>query len=87
MNKKYMYELYMKPIGTKAPKNLFGGKRLNATLKFGSKALGAVGSLALPASFVAPQAAPILEAAGLAGLALSGIQKARQMAKHKKILL
>ena len=78
----------MKPVGTKAmPKNLFGGKRLNQTLKFGSKALGAVGSLALPSMFIAPQLTPVLEMAAAGGAALKGIQTARQMAKHKKLIL
>lgn len=77
----------MKPIAVKSPaKNVIGGKRLNQTLKMGAKALGYVGDLALPAMFVAPQLAPALEAAKAGSLALSGLQKARQIAKYKRLV-
>lgn len=75
----------MKLIGTKAPlKNFIGGKRVNQALKFGSKALNLVGDLAPVAMVAAPAAAPILEAAKLAGVALGVAQKGRQMIKHRK---
>lgn len=75
----------MKPIGTKASyKKFLGGKRVNQALKFGSKALGYVGDLAPVAAAVAPIAAPALEAAKLASIALGVAQKGRQMIKHRK---
>lgn len=77
----------MKPVGTKSPhKNVIGGKRLNQTLKMGAKALGYVGDMALPSMFIAPQLTPALEAAKAGSLALSGLQKARQIAKYKKLV-
>lgn len=75
----------MKPIGVKAPhKNFLGGKRVNQALKFGSKALGYIGDLAPVAAAVAPVAAPALEAAKLASIALGVAHKGRQMLKHRK---
>lgn len=77
----------MKPVGVKAPpKNLFGGKRVNQALKFGSKALGYAGDLAPIAALVNPVAGGALELAKLTSIGLGGIQKARQMIKHKKLL-
>lgn len=75
----------MNPVGTKNPfKNLIGGKRVNQGLKFGAKALGYVGDLAPVAAAVAPIAAPALEAAKIASIALGVAQKGRQMIKHRK---
>lgn len=75
----------MKPVGVKSPhKNFLGGKRVNQALKIGSKALGYVGDLAPVAAAVAPVAAPALEAAKLASIALGVAQKGRQMIKHRK---
>lgn len=75
----------MKFVGTKSPlKNFIGGKRVNQALKFGSKALNAVGDLAPIALAVAPEVAPVLEAAKMAGVALGVAQKGRQMIKHRK---
>jgi hypothetical protein len=65
-------------------KNYIGGKRVNQAMKFGAKALGAVGDLAPIAMALAPAAAPALEAAKLASIGLGVMQKGRQMIKHRK---
>lgn len=73
----------MKPIGVKRPiHNVFGGKNVNRGLKFGAKALGYVGDLAIPAAFLAPAAAPALEAAKAASVGLDIIRKGRQAVKY-----
>jgi len=66
----------------KVARNVFGGKALNRGLKFGAKALGYIGDLTPIAMAVAPEAAPVLEAAKLASLGLSTLQKGRQLVKH-----
>ena len=74
----------MRPLGVKkATHNVFGGKALNRGLKFGAKALGYLGDLTPVAMAVAPAAAPALEAAKLASIGLSTIQKGRQLIKHR----
>lgn len=62
----------MRPLGVKkAVRNIFGSKAVNRGMKMGVKALGYVGDLALPASFVAPELAPALEAAKVASVGLN----------------
>jgi hypothetical protein len=62
----------MRPLGVKrAIHNVFGSKAVNRGMKFGAKALGYVGDLALPASIVAPEVAPVLEAAKIASIGLN----------------
>lgn len=65
-------------------KNFIGGKRVNQALKFGAKALGAVGDLAPVAMSFAPATAPALEMAKMASVGLGVLQKGRQMIKHRK---
>jgi len=73
----------MRPLGTKMPaRRVFGGKMVNRGLKFGAKALGYLGDLTPVAMAVAPEVAPALEAAKLASIGLSTLQKGRQMIKH-----
>ena len=73
----------VKPIGVKRPiHNVFGGKALNRSMKFGAKALGFVGDLSLPAAFLAPAAVPALEAAKAASVGLDIIRKGRQAVKY-----
>jgi len=73
----------MRPIGAKkAVRNVFGGKNVNRGLKFGAKALGYIGDMALPAAFIAPEAVPVLEAAKAASVGLDIIRKGRQAAKY-----
>jgi hypothetical protein len=77
----------MRPIAVKTVKHpVLGGKNFNRGLKIGSKALGYVGDLALPASFVAPYAVPALEAIKATSVAMDVAQKVRQNIKHKKIM-
>lgn len=62
----------MRPLGVKkATRNIFGSKAVNRGMKLGAKALGYVGDLALPASIVAPEVAPALEAAKIASIGLN----------------
>lgn len=62
----------MRPLGAKkATRNIFGSKSLNRGMKLGAKALGYVGDLALPASLIAPEFAPALEAAKVASIGLN----------------
>jgi hypothetical protein len=73
-----------RPLGVKkATHNVFGGKALNRGLKFGAKSLGYLGDLTPVAMAVAPEVAPVLEAAKLASLSLGTIQKGRQAIKHR----
>ncbi len=75
----------MRPMGAKkATRNIFGGKALNRGLKFGAKALGYLGDLTPVAMAVAPEAAPVLEAAKLASISLGTIQKGRQLIKNRR---
>lgn len=61
----------MRPLGVKkAVHNVFGSKVVNRGMKFGAKALGYIGDMALPASILAPEVAPALEAAKLASIGL-----------------
>lgn len=67
----------MRPLGVKkAVRNVFGSKLVNRGIKMGAKSLGYVGDLALPASFLAPEVAPVLEAAKIASI---GLNMARPM--------
>jgi hypothetical protein len=67
----------MRPLGVKlASRNIFGSKVVNRGMKLGAKALGYVGDLALPASFLAPEVAPVLEAAKLASIGLGMSRRA-----------
>lgn len=76
----------MKPIGhKKVVHNVFGGKALNRGLKFGAKALGFIGDMAIPAAFLAPAAVPALEAAKATSVGLDIIRKGRQAAKYGSI--
>ena len=76
----------MRPIGTKrAIRNVFGGKALNRGLKFGSKALGYVGDMALPAAFIAPAAVPVLEAAKAMSVGMDIARKGRLAVKYGKL--
>lgn len=76
----------MKPIGHKrAVHNVFGGKNVNRGLKFGAKALGFVGDLAVPAAFLAPAAVPALEAAKAASVGMDIIRKGRQAVKYRSL--
>lgn len=62
----------MRPIGVKkAVRNIFGSKLVNRGIKMGAKSLGYVGDLALPASILAPEVAPVLEAAKLTSIGLN----------------
>lgn len=62
----------MRPLGVKkATRNIFGSKAVNRGMKMGVKALGYVGDLALPASVLAPEVAPALEAAKVASFGLN----------------
>lgn len=62
----------MRPLGVKKPfRNVFGSKSVNRGLKFGAKALGYLGDMALPASLIAPEIAPALETAKLASFGLN----------------
>jgi hypothetical protein len=73
----------MRPIGVKNPYKMFiGGKRVNQGLKFGAKALGYLGDMAVPSSFIAPQITPILEAAKVGSVTLGALQEGRQFIKH-----
>ena len=73
----------MKPIGTKrAVHNVFGGKNVNRGLKFGAKALGYIGDMAIPAAFLAPAAVPALEAAKAASVGMDIVRKGRQAVKY-----
>lgn len=61
----------MRPLGVKkAVHNVFGSKAVNRGMKFGAKALGYIGDMALPASILAPEIAPALETAKLASIGL-----------------
>jgi len=67
----------MRPLGVKlASRNIFGSKVVNRGFKLGTKALGYVGDLALPASILAPEVAPVLEAAKLASIGLGMSRRA-----------
>ena len=73
----------MKPIGAKrAVHNVFGGKNVNRGLKFGAKALGYIGDMAIPAAFLAPAAVPALEAAKAASVGMDIVRKGRQAVKY-----
>jgi hypothetical protein len=73
----------MRPVGVKGVRfNFLGGKNVNRGLKFGAKALGYIGDLTPVAMAVAPAAAPALEAAKMASVALGVAQKGRQMIKR-----
>lgn len=62
----------MRPLGVKkAVRNVFGSKAVNRGMKFGAKALGYIGDMALPASVLAPEIAPVLETAKLASVGLN----------------
>jgi hypothetical protein len=77
----------MQPIGTKmATRRVFGGKMVNRGMKFGAKALGYIGDMAIPAAFVAPAAVPVLEAAKAASVVLDVGQKMRQNYKHRQLV-
>ena len=66
----------MKPLGVKtAVRNIFGSKAVNRGMKFGVKALGYVGDMALPASVLAPEIAPALETAKIASIGLNLARK------------
>ncbi len=66
-----------------ATRRVFGGKMVNRGLKFGAKALGYLGDLTPVAMAVAPTLAPALEAAKLASIGLSTVQKGRQLIKNR----
>ncbi len=62
----------MRPLGVKkATRNIFGSKTLNRGMKMGVKSLGYIGDLALPASILAPEIAPVLEASKIASIGLN----------------
>jgi hypothetical protein len=62
----------MRPLGVKkATRNIFGSKALNRGMKIGAKSLGYIGDMALPASILAPEVAPVLEAAKVASIGLN----------------
>lgn len=72
----------MNKVGNKnIASRIFGGKRINQAAKFGGKALMAAAALAPIAAFASPAVGAALEAAGVAGGALTGIHKAKQYAK------
>lgn len=74
----------MRPIGTKNPHKAFiGGKKVNQGLKFGAKALGYIGDMAVPSAFLAPEITPLLEAAKVGSISLGALQEGRQMVKHR----
>ena len=67
----------MKPLGVKTPfRNILGSKSVNRGMKFGAKALGYIGDLA-PVAIVAgfPEAAPALENAKMASIALNATRR------------
>lgn len=67
----------MRPIGVKkAAHNIFGSKVVNRGMKFGTKALGYIGDLAPVAGILAPEAAPVLEAAKIGSIALGMSRRA-----------
>jgi hypothetical protein len=77
----------MKPIGHKSiTRRVFGGKMVNRGMKFGAKALGMIGDMAIPAALVAPAAVPALEAAKAASVVLDVGQKMRQNYKHRQMM-
>lgn len=72
----------MRPLGVKkAVRNVFGSKFVNRGLKMGAKSLGYIGDMALPASILAPEIAPVLESAKLASI---GLNLARPMITGRK---
>lgn len=72
----------MRPLGVKkAVRNVFGSKFVNRGLKMGAKSLGYMGDMALPASLLAPEIAPVLEAAKVASF---GLKLARPMITGRK---
>lgn len=74
----------MRPIGVKRQiHNVFGGKALNRGMKFGAKALGYIGDMAPAAMIIAPEAAPVLEAAKAASIGLDSLRKTRQAIKYR----